>query len=131
MKKCLMILSFMFLAACGDFGEKIYSANMDEPATVEDVIFSPSQHGSGTGVGFSMGGDVSITSHSVDIAAKYAVVFRCRHGKFIIQGEGERYKQLWQRMVKGNEVTVTFREVHRQYKDGRKEFIKYNFVDAK
>ncbi len=115
-----------------------------EDAVVSETVYSPSKHGSGTGVGptFNMDGDIgiSITSVSVDVPEKYAVVFKCKHGKFIIEGKGKKYKELWGRFESGDSVSVSYKEVYKStYKDtnddGKEELIKkslvdYDFLDA-
>lgn len=112
-----------------------YSEKKTEPAVVEDVIFTPSLHGSGVGPTFTGEGDVGITFTSVNIPEKYAVVFRCQHGKFVIQGTGEKYKKLWEHLVRNQEVTVHYKEIYRVTYDGdevlSRELIDYDFLDAK
>ena len=90
-----IILAVMALPA-----EK-YGPELRESALVEDLPFVPAGHGSGSGL--SMKGDVTFTS--VDIPARYATVFQCQHGKFVIEGEA-----LWKSLTKGERVTVVYRE---------------------
>ncbi len=106
-----------------------YSETLTEQATVLDVIYQPSQHGDGMGVGMSMSGNMVVTSNSVDIPAKYAIVFECQHGKFIVEGTREKYKALWQRLKAGQHVTVTYREQWR-VDDKTRTLVKYYFIDA-
>jgi hypothetical protein len=105
--------------------------NLSESAVVRDVIYQPSQHGGGMGVGMSMSGNMVVTSNSVSIPAKYAIVFECQHGKFIVEGEGKKHKELWQRLKVGQQVQVTYSESWRVHDDGRRELWKRSFVDAK
>jgi hypothetical protein len=118
----------IFLAAC--IPQKEYSAELTEPAVVEDVIFQPSRHGSGVGVGMSMRGNMVVTSDSVTFPKKYAIVFRCQHGKFIVQGTRKEHKALWQKLKRGQEVMVSYREVY-LVKDGVRSLVDYDFIDAK
>lgn len=128
MKK-LIVVAALLLTACGWKTEK--SEILSEPAVVRDVIYAPSQHGSGTGVGMTMKGSLVVTSESISIPAKYAIVFECKHGKFIVEGSKEKHKALWKRLKVGQEVTVTYHEVWRIYEDdGRRELVKMDFVDA-
>lgn len=46
---------------------------------------------------------------STSIPARYAVVFRCEHGKFII--DGSNGESLYKRFSAGDHVTVRYREV--------------------
>jgi hypothetical protein len=121
-----------------------YSDVLHEDAKVVDVAYTPSRHGSGAGPSFGMtsGGDVAmgLSVTSVSIPKKYAVVFKCQHGKFIVEGEDEEHKKLWERLQEGEDVDVTYREIYettyQDYdKDGKKEFIErklidYDFLDA-
>ena len=113
------------------------SEGLTEPATLIDLVYMPSRHGSGVGPTFGMtsGGDASIgiAITSVDIPERYAVVFRCQHGKFIIQSA--KAKELWQRLKLNQEVTVSYKEVYRTVYDDKKVvsrvLVKYDFLDAR
>lgn len=96
------------LSAC-DFAVTRYGPNLTEEATVADLAYIPSGHGSGVGVGFTTGGNMAVTSTSVDIPERYAVVFHCPHGKFVV--EGGQYRGLWMRLREGQAVTVHYRHV--------------------
>lgn len=111
-----------------------------EPATVEDLVYMPPNHGWGLTptVGVNLDGDlhVGINHVSVNIPERYAVVFRCQHGKFIIQNDQEKTKTLYQRLHRYQEVTVTYREIYEVVKEGEKivvppKFIRYDFIDAR
>ena len=108
---CAAILVALIVVAVSgcDFAVTQYSATMTEDATVADLAYVPSGHGSGAGVGISVNGDVSVSSVSVDIPERYAVVFHCAHGKFVV--EGSQHKALWLRLREGQPVTVMYREV--------------------
>jgi hypothetical protein len=130
MKKSLIVLALVLLAGCYRTER---TGIMHEDASVEDTIFQPSQHGSGTAYDLTGKGGLSVTS--VDIPEKYALIFKCQHGKFVIQGTGERYKALWKRLSKGQKVDVSYQEVYRVYKsdDGKQPgrvLEKYDFLDA-
>lgn len=117
---------------------------LHEDAIVSDVVYSPSNHGSGVGPTFNIGAEdtpgVGLAVTSVSIPEKYAVVFKCKHGKFIVEGTDNEHKKLWERLEQGQEVDVTYREFYRcTYddidKDGKKELINkelidYDFLDA-
>ncbi len=120
---------------------------LHEDATVSDVVYIPSRHGSGSGIGptFDMTGDggigVAVTNVDVHIPEKYAVVFKCQHGKFIVEGTDKPHKSLWEKLSEGQEVDVSYREVYKSVYDdvdgdGEKDLvsralIKYDFLDAK
>jgi hypothetical protein len=135
----------LMLGGC-DFPEtKIeYSDVLHEDARVVDVAYTPSRHGSGAGPTFGMTseGDPSIglAVTSVDIPEKYAIVFKCQHGKFIVEGEDDWHKGLWNRLQEGENVDVAYQEMYESTykdtnKDGKKELlerklVKYHFLDA-
>ena len=114
-----------------------YSEVLTEPATVIDLVYTPSRHGSGVGPTFGITGEgdisVGIAITSVNIPERYAVVFRCKHGKFIIQSA--KAKELWQRLKLNQEVTVSYKEVYRTVYDDKKVvsrvLVKYDFLDAR
>jgi hypothetical protein len=138
------------LVGCeGDITEKEeYSRVLHEDAKVEDVVFTPSRHGDGSGFGIgptidfdgNLGIAFSSSSVDVNIPEKYAVVFECQHGKFIVQGTGAKHKELWSRLHEGELVDVSYREVYkRQYIErkggaleqlGRPILKDYWFLDA-
>lgn len=106
--------------------------DMTEKAKVCQLIYTPSQHGSTIAPGVDTKGKVNITFVSVDIPEKYAVVFECQHGKFIIEDEGKesRAHRLWSRLKDGQEVTVRYAEVYSVDGNGGRHLKKYNFIGA-
>jgi len=121
-----------------------YSNVLQEDAEVVDVVYSPSRHGSGAGPSFGMDMDgnptMGLAVTSVSIPEKYAVVFKCQHGKFIVEGTDNEHKDLWERMVEGQDVDVTYKEIYEAtYKDlnndGKRDLVerklvKYDFLNA-
>lgn len=101
-----------------------------EEAEVVDVIYTPSQHDSNVSMGFTTSGDVSLTPVSVDLPTTYAIVFRCSHGKFVIQGTTDKYKQYWENFREGQIVTISYKEVY-EISDNEARLVKYDFIDAK
>ena len=100
------------LAACTAEGPK-----QKEEVTVEDVLYSPSQ----SGTGLTMNGDV----HVFNTETVYAIVFKCKHGRFVVRGEDGIAKKLWQSVRKGERMNATFAE---RFKDG--QVVGYTFYDA-
>lgn len=100
-----------------------YSAELTEPAEIMEVVYTPSQHGSGTGMGMSMKGTMVMTVNNVNIPEVFAVVFKCEHGKFIIQR-----RDIWEKAKIGMKVTVHYREVYR-VTDKARSLVKYDFID--
>lgn len=108
------------------------------------MCYIPSRHGSGSGIGPSIGFDgnvgIAITSVSVNIPEKYAVVYKCKHGKFISEGTDQRHKDLWERFTEGDSVNVSYREVFQSYYEDKDDdddldlvsrtLVDYDFLDA-
>lgn len=103
-----------------------FSNTLAEQVVVADVVYTPSRHGSGAGTGFDTNGDIQFTSTTISLPEKYAVVFKCKHGKFIVTG-----KELWSRLVEGDSVTVLYREEYKVTKDHEsKELVGYDFLNV-
>jgi hypothetical protein len=88
-----------------------YGPTLTEEAKVVDLAYVPAGHGSSSSVGYSTSGDVTFGGGSVDIPARYAIVFECSHGRFVV--EGEQHAALWRRLREGQTVSVRYREVQR------------------
>jgi hypothetical protein len=122
----------LMLAGC-KYQVTRYGPTKTEEATVVDLAYVPSGHGSGSGVGISMSGDISVSSTSVHIPERYAVVFKCDHGKFVV--EGSQHAALWKRLSKDQPVTIQYREVQECTKDGDSVYgcvtTDLDFIDAR
>lgn len=119
---------------------------LHEDAIVSDVVYTPSRHGSGGGMGptIDITGDggigVAMTSVSVHIPEKYAVVFKCQHGKFIVGGTDKQHRDIWERFSEGQNVDISYREVFKSVYDDidgdgkddllERKLIDYDFLDA-
>ena len=90
----------------------------------------PKGHGSDVAVGFSTSGKggMTVTPIDVDIPERYAVVFKCRHGKFVI--DGERGEACYKKLEKGDQVIVTYCEKFKVTKNST-NCIGLHFIDAK
>ena len=137
-------LTASLLAGCEETKTE-YSPILHEDAVVSDVVYTPSRHGSGSGIGPTIDFDgnigIGFTDVTVNIPKKYAVVFECQHGKFISEGTDQRHKDLWGRLKENMEVDVTYKERFRSVYDtdkdgdGQKDLISralvgYDFLDA-
>jgi len=115
-----------------------------------ETVYTPSKHelglgvtaikiGGGLGVDFSGDLGLGIGSRlqvsSSEVPEKFAVVFKCKHGKFIVERK-EIYEKL--KGKDGRNVDISYTEVYRttyEKKDG-KEYVsnrvltKYHLVDA-
>jgi chromosome segregation ATPase len=118
---------------------KEYSPTLTEPAEVVDLVYTPERHGTAEGTGVDLKLNVSMVSSTVDIPRKYAVVFQCQHGKFIIEDNQEKAKALWGRLKEGQSVTVSYREVYDvtytstngAKKETARKLVDYDFLDAR
>lgn len=119
MKKLILFLPLL-LTGCPEQQSK----DMAELGEVYDVAYMPAGHGSGTGYNFS---DGSISYHDVTIPARYAVIFKCKHGKFVI--DGPRGEDLYNKLEKGQAVTISYQEVY-EVENGVSNLCKLHFVDA-
>lgn len=102
--------------------------DLSEAGEVYDTCFVPKGHGSGTGVGFSTSGEMVTSSSDVSIPARFAIVFKCQHGKFVI--DGDRGEALYKRLSKGDRVKITYYEEFSVDKHGTRTFVDMHFRDA-
>jgi hypothetical protein len=116
--KLLVLVPLLFLVGCP---KTEYGPQLTEPATVVDLPFVPSGHG--TGVGLSTKGSMVVSS--VDIPERYAIVFQCQHGRFVI----EDHPDIWKRLRVGQAVTVHYREVI-EVENGKRAIVDLDFIDA-
>lgn len=123
------------LAGCGPQVKRETSSDMTENGVVIDNLHSMPHVHHDTNLGFTTGGDLSITPSTTRIPETYGVVFRCDHNmKFAVQGTGDRYKQLFDKLDPGMKVVIVFREVWDvTYEDEQeigREFVDFDFIDA-
>lgn len=104
-----------------------YSSELTENGTVHDTAFIPKGHGSDLVLVPDSEGGVSLSHVSVNIPERYAIVFKCQHGKFVI--EGEKAKALYQKLDRGDSVLIKYREVYRITKT-ETNLVDLDFVDA-
>lgn len=136
MKKIFFIVLVFSILFTGCIEVKRESSEiLYEKATVADLVYTPSSHGSGISPTIDMNLDLGISFTSVDVEERYAIVFQCQHGKFIIQNDQKQAKELWNRLKQGQEVTVSYKEeFETTYDDGKptaRKLLKYDFLDAK
>lgn len=138
---------FVLIFGCNRV-ETEQSKVLHEDAVVSETVYTPSRHDTGleltaikmgpVGVGFS--GDMGIRGgalqiSNVEVPEKFAVVFKCKHGKFIVARK-ETYEKL--KGKEGKTVDVSYTEVYRttyEKKDSKEHvidrtLIKYHFIDA-
>lgn len=101
-----------------------------EDAVVEDVIYTPAFHGQISGSGFSSSGDVSFSSGSVKAPPSYSIIFRCEHGRFVIDGSSTRNAKIFALAKPGQKMQIEYRELLKKDKGGN-VVIGYDFIDAR
>lgn len=130
MNKCSMLVLVLgcVVLSC-DQVRRFNGPELTEPAEVYDACYVPAGHGSGTAIGYNFGekGGVTFTPIDVHIPARYAVVFKCQHGKFIIVGK--RGEALYKKFSKGDEVIIHYCEVF-EVKKGKTNAVDLHFLDA-
>ncbi len=127
------VLIILISSACREI-KMVLSPEMTEEATVADLVYTPSNHGSDISPTMNMNGDLGVAFTSIDILERYAVVFQCQHEKFIVQSDQTKAKELWTRLKKDQKVTVRYRERYEETFDDEKlverRLKKYDFIDA-
>lgn len=134
MKKSILFLLMIFIVGCIKI-KRESSGILYEQAMVVDLVYTPATHGSGISPTIDTNLDLGISFTSVDVEERYAVVFECKHGKFIVQNNQTQAKKLWNRLKEGQIVTVSYKEEFETTYDDEKpierRLIKYDFLDAK
>ena len=134
-------LTFTGCEKRGIYYENESSPVLHEQARVAQTVYVPASdgHGSTTGYNFGKGGGLTVSSVNIHIPAKYAVVFECQHGKFIIEGGEDKYKTLWEKLKDNQTVDVEYKEIYEvkysyEGNDNKtaleKNIIKYDFLNA-
>lgn len=103
---CLLSAGLLLLSGCNGFRRE-GGPQLSEPGRVVDLPYVPAGHGSGSGTGFSTSGDITFSSSSIDIPARYAIVFECQHGRFVVENQPE----LWKSLHVGEEVDIHYYEI--------------------
>lgn len=102
------IILALLLAGCA---KHTFGPDQYERAKIVDLPFIPAGHGSGSGVtvGNDSSGNVTVgpTFTTIDIPERYAVVFECAHGRFVVSGD--HAAAIWKRFHLGDSVTVKYR----------------------
>ena len=144
----IVLLVVLLSVGCQEIKQE-FSNTLHEEAVVVDAVYTPPTHDSQIGLtavkvgpagmdfsgdfGIRVGGGLQISD--VTVPEKFAVVFKCQHGQFIITR-----KQVYEKFKdqKDKVVDVAYREVYRttyETKDGKKRVVErvlvdYNFLDA-
>lgn len=120
----LMIQLVPKLMVADDIGPEL-----QEAAEVVDLKYSQGQEGSGLATGFSTSGHMTVTPLSYGSGPVYSVVFKCAHGKFVVEGKEDHYRELWSKLEVGQQVTVKYREIVSTDINGQKK-VERDFLGA-
>jgi hypothetical protein len=124
--KIKLLLSLLLLAGiCVGCRKESYGPELQESGEVYDLCFVPKGHGSDTAVGFNSEGHVTVTPIDIKIPPRFAVVFKCQHGKFVV--DGERGQSLYNQLNKGDAVTIRYCEVL-ESNDGKTNAVDLRFI---
>ena len=109
--------------------ERKNGPELTEQGEVYDTCFVPFGHGSTTAVGYNTGkgGGVTITPINMIIPERFAIVFRCQHGKFVI--DGDRGRELYKKLSKGDLVTIRYCE-ELEVDEGQTNAVDLHFLGA-
>jgi len=105
----LLLLSLLLLACSLSEHEVSFSQEMQEPATIVDLVFTPKRHTSTISTSLDSHFNVQVVPVSIRIPERYAVVFQCQHGKFVIDREPIA-EEMWRAFRVNQKVTVYYRE---------------------
>ncbi len=125
--KLLNIILLVATAVLAGCNPSVNGPELAEQGEVYETCFIPKGHGSGSSVGISTDGALTTSSTSLEIPARYAVVFKCSHGKFVIDGERGQY--LYKKLSKGDRVNIRYCEVLKNIK-GQFTPVDLHFIDA-
>lgn len=145
----LGVLVILFFVGCS-YTKQEFSSTLHEEAVVTETVYTPSRHNTEVGlkafdlagpismdyggnVGLNLGNGLQVSS--VTVPEKFAVVFTCQHGQFIISR-----KSIHDRLTghQGAKVDIAYREVYKttyKKKDGKRQVVErvltdYDFLDA-
>ncbi len=122
MKNILMVCCALIISSC----YKVELKQMTEEALITDVIYTPSTLRHDVNVGITMNGDLAITPTSSGKSESYAVVFKCKHGKFVVSR-----KDIWEKATTGMKVIVHYQEIWHVDGNGKRRFSDLDFIDFK
>ncbi len=130
----LMVLGVILFAVSCKRTTTEYSPPLGEPATVVDLIYTPSGHLTSVDPTINFDGSIGMAVSSHSVPEQWGVIFQCKHGRFVVIGKKPKHKALWESLFISENVMVTYREVYRVTREGGKvvarERVDYDFLDA-
>ena len=128
--KYLLILPLLFMMGC-DFPKIEKSRLLEESAVVSETIHTDAHSDMDYGPTIGWDGEFGMGWSTTHVPEKWGVVFKCKHGKFVVQGYGSKYKELWSKMEARDNVIIKYHEIYKVYKKKkRREFYDFDFIDA-
>lgn len=123
------LLACLSLAGCY---KTEYSEPLSEKGKVLDMFMTPEQVIHNNYSSTDEDGYVHYHSYTNRVPAKYSVIYQCQHGvRFVITGDDALHRELYQRMARDANVTISYREVyHIDNKTGEKTLADYDFLNA-
>lgn len=118
----IYILLFAFIVLGCEQMERNKSELKNEQGVVIEKQYSPDTRQTITGTGFSTGGDMVFTSHSMGEDERFIVVFKCDHGVVFSINSPDLYTKL----KKDDIVQIDYYEVT----DGNGKLVDLDFSDA-
>lgn len=119
MKRIFLII--LILLSC-----KALERNVGELKQEKGVVvakqYKPSIDASGSGLGITTNGNLTITSVSIHEAQKFDVVFKCEHGIIFTINRAEVYAKV----EENDNVIINFKEIT----NGYGELVDFDFIDA-
>ena len=124
----LIVAGFLGSSAIKNFPstKTIFSDIKTERVKVSETVYTPSTHGNGSSTGLTMDGKMVFSSVSVRTEAKYATVFQCIHGKFIVEDS-----TIWAHMTRGDEGVCLYVEEYECNYRGKQAIEKPQLVGYK
>lgn len=127
--KIILLFALAIAVICSGCTKHKNGPELQESAEIYETCFTPAGHGQTSGgMGMTYKGKMTYRfPQSINIPAVYAVVFKCQHGKFVI--DGKRGESLYSRFSKGDKVTVVYCDKI-DVKDGVEQAVGMHFIDA-
>ncbi|MFA5999972.1 MAG: hypothetical protein WC783_03280 [Candidatus Paceibacterota bacterium] len=114
MKKLLLCILVVSLASCVKYGNTS-SEILYEEAIILNATHTPSSHDvvPTMGVGMSFKGDLVMmpTTRIIDVPEKWGVIFKCKHGEFIVERTNPTLYNKLKDSV-GKKVNVSYKEIY-------------------
>lgn len=99
----LTVVACLITTGCESL-KREYSQELQEQATVAQLGYTPTRHGSGAGPTMDINGNIGLAFTSVTIDEQHLVILACKHGKFQLR-ERDATK-IWNYHTTGSDSAV-------------------------